>query len=294
LQVISLDSFNLFSTLYTLTSLLHILPAKQQIKILDLNRILAEAEPVVAKAGLYIQEMASKKKHLKIEEKFKNNLVSEVDRNAEQILVTGLKPIIKEAGFLTEEETVSQGEEHLKWVIDPLDGTTNFLRGVPAYCVSVALMEGNSVLIGLVYDCVLNHFYTAVKGQGAFQNGQQLQVNNNSFKQSLFATGFPYYDFSKAQPYLKVFEHLMHHTLGMRRLGSAALDLCHVANGIYDGYFEYSLHPYDVAAGALIVQEAGGTVTDFSGGDGYIFNSEIVAASPKVFKKLSQLLLDNF
>jgi len=205
---------------------------------LELNKLLIEAKPVVEKAGRYIQEMSYKKAQLNIEEKFKNNLVSEVDRIAEEILVEGLNVILPEAGFYTEEETTARSEEKLKWVIDPLDGTTNFLRGVPAYCVSVALVDGKDILIGLVYDCVLSIFYTAVKDGGAFQNEQKLQVANNKFEKSLFATGFPFYDFSKVDAYLEVFTFVMHNSMGIRRLGSAALDLCHVANGTYDGYFE--------------------------------------------------------
>lgn len=258
---------------------------------MELDNILQQAKPVVKKAAQYIQEMALKKETLAIEEKFKNNLVSEVDRNAEIILVEGLSKLIKQAGFLTEEQTVEQTKQEWLWVIDPLDGTTNFLRGVPAYAVSVALMQNDSVMLGLVYDCVLNHFYTAIKGKGAFKNEVPIEVNKNAlYEQSFIATGFPYYDFSKADAYLKVFEHIMHNTLGMRRLGSAALDLCHVATGMYDAYFEYSLHPYDVAAGALIVQEAGGVVSDFSGKDNYIFNQQIIAGNKAIHAKVLALI----
>ena len=262
---------------------------------MDFNNIVQQAKPVIKKAATYIQQMALKKDTLSVEEKFKNNLVSEVDRNAELILVEGLSKIIKQTGFLTEEQTVEQTKQEWLWVIDPLDGTTNFLRGVPAYAVSVALMQHDAVVVGLIYDCVQNHLYTAIKGKGAFKNETPIRVNQNTvFEQSFMATGFPYYDFSKAQAYLKVFEHIMHHTLGMRRLGSAALDLCHVATGMYDAYFEYSLHPYDVAAGALLVQEAGGTVTDFSGQDGYIFNQQIIAGNQAIHTKVLELIQTHF
>jgi len=215
---------------------------------LDFDKILQQTKPVVKQAAQYIQQMALKKDTLSIEEKFKNNLVSEVDRNAEIMLVKGLSKILPQAGFLTEEKTVEQTKQEWLWVIDPLDGTTNFLRGVPAYAVSVGLMQNDTVVLGLVYDCVQDYVYTAVKGNGAFKNETPIHVNRNTiFEQSFIATGFPYYDFSKSKAYLKVFEQLMQHTLGMRRLGSAALDLCHVASGMYDAYFEYSLHPYDVA-----------------------------------------------
>lgn len=262
---------------------------------MELNKILEQAKPIVKQAASYIQEMALIKDTLSVEEKFKNNLVSEVDRNAEIILVEGLSKIIKEAGFLTEEQTVEQSRPEWLWVIDPLDGTTNFLRGVPAYAVSVALMQNDKVVIGLVYDCVQNHFYTAIKGKGAFKNSRAIKVNQNTnYEKAFIATGFPYYDFSKADAYLKVFEHIMHHTMGMRRLGSAALDLCHVATGMYDAYFEYSLHPYDVAAGALIVQESGGVVTDFKGADDYIFNQQIIVGNLTIHKKILELIDKHF
>jgi len=264
------------------------------LKNLDLHKILTEAKPIIEKAGRYIQEMSLKKAQLNIEEKFKNNLVSEVDRIAEEILVEGLNVVLPEAGFYTEEETTKRSEEPLKWVIDPLDGTTNFLRGVPAYCVSVALVDGDTILIGLVYDCVLSTFYTAIKDGGAFQNEQKLQVNNHPFEKALFATGFPFYNYDKAEAYLEVFKYVMYNSMGMRRLGSAALDLCHVANGTYDGYFEWSLQPYDVAAGALIVKEAGGLISDFSGGNDFMAKSEMLAASPVVFERLLAQIKKSF
>ncbi len=262
---------------------------------MDLDSILQQAKPIVQQAARYIQQMALKKDTLAVEEKFKNNLVSEVDREAEIILVDGLSELIDNAGFLTEEQTVEQTKQEWLWVIDPLDGTTNFLRGVPAYAVSVALMQHDTVVLGLIFDCVQNHLYTAIKGEGAFKNNIPIRVNENTvFEQSFIATGFPYYDFSKAQAYLKVFEYIMYNTLGMRRLGSAALDLCHVATGMYDAYFEYSLHPYDVAAGALLVQEAGGNVTDFAGQDGYIYNQQIIAGNQAIHTKILELIRMHF
>jgi len=156
-------------------------------------------------------------------------------------------------------------------------------------------MQNDAVVLGIVYDCVLDYVYTAIKGAGAYKNETPIKVNQNKlFEQSFIATGFPYYDFSKAEAYLKVFEHIMHHTLGMRRLGSAALDLCHVATGMYDAYFEYSLQPYDVAAGALIVQEAGGIVTDFNGRDDYIFNQQIIAGNGAIHTKVLALIESHF
>jgi len=246
---------------------------------LELDNILQDALPVVLEAGAYIYEMSFKKDGLEIDEKFKNNLVSEVDKTAERLLVEGLAPLLPDAGFITEEETIKSTPKEWMWVIDPLDGTTNFLRGVPAYAVSVALMKGDEVMIGIVYNCALDSLFWATKGGGSFQDGQPISVTKRTFKDSLFATGFPYYDFDRTAEYISVLEIFMRDTIGLRRLGSAALDLCYVANGTFDGYFEYSLHSYDVAAGALIVKEAGGEVCDFSGGNNFIFGREIIASN---------------
>lgn len=215
-----------------------------------------------------------------VEMKGKNDLVSYVDKETEKIMVTRLKEILPEAGFITEEGTVETGSEELKWIIDPLDGTTNYIHGVPCYSTSIALARGKELLLGVVYDVVRDRCYHAYQNGGAFCNGQPIQVSQNTnLENGLIATGFPYYNFEKMENYLEILKNLMKDCHGLRRWGSAAIDLVYTATGFFEGFFEYNLNPWDVAAGILIVQEAGGTVTDFSGGDDHLFGREIVAAN---------------
>jgi myo-inositol-1(or 4)-monophosphatase len=220
-----------------------------------------------------------------IEHKGLHDLVSYVDRQSEEQLVQGLQALLPEAGFITEEQTVSQASKPLMWIIDPLDGTTNFTHGLPFFAISVALYDrdAEALLLGVVYESNRSECFSAHAGGGARLNGQPIRVSAaQSLGESLLATGFPYYAFDKMPQYLDVLGHFMKETRGMRRLGSAALDLAYVACGRFEGYFEYNLNSYDVAAGALLVLEAGGFVSDFKGGKNYLFGREIVAATGAV------------
>lgn len=215
-----------------------------------------------------------------VEFKGKNDLVSYVDKETEKQIVTKLKKMLPEAGFITEEGTAGSDGEELKWIIDPLDGTTNYIHGLPCYSTSIALTRGNEVILGVVNDVTRDECYHAYKGGGAYCNDQKIAVSpNTNLEKGLVATGFPYYEFERMDNYLKIITHLMKNCHGLRRWGSAALDLAYVATGRYDGYFEYNLNSYDVAGGAIIVQEAGGTVTDFEGKDNFIFGREIIAGN---------------
>lgn len=216
----------------------------------------------------------------RIEHKGVNDLVSYVDKEAEKQIVGRLMELLPEAGFITEEGTNTTQQERFNWVIDPLDGTTNFIHGLPIFSVSIALMEYQAVVLGVVYEVNLDECFSAVRGGGAFCNDQPIRVSKAiSLTSSLIATGFPYYDFDQVDKYFEVLKFLIRSTHGLRRLGSAAVDLCYVSSGRIEGYFEYNLNSYDVAAGALIVQEAGGTVTDFEGGKDFIFGRQIVATN---------------
>ena len=223
-----------------------------------------------------------------ISDKGLNQLVSFVDVESEKMLVEGLRKIQPNAGFITEEGTLKQGGEFpYYWVIDPLDGTTNFLHGLPVFSISVALMEAEILVAGIVYCPALNEIFTAEKGQGAYLNGKRITVSKTeNLKQSLIATGFPYYQFQHTADYLELLGELMRETQGLRRMGSAAIDLAYTACGRFDGFYELGLSPWDVAAGALIVLEAGGTVTDFSGGKNYLFGGNIVAGNAEVKQAL--------
>jgi myo-inositol-1(or 4)-monophosphatase len=230
-------------------------------------------------------------------EKGLNQLVSFVDIEAEKQLVEGLKKLIPEAGFITEENTVEQlnTELELVWIIDPLDGTTNFIHNLPVYSISIALAKGNEILIGVVYEMGKKDLFMAWQNGGAWCNGEKISVTKTSeLSQSLIATGFPYYEFDQMEAYIKTLTYLMKNTHGLRRLGSAAVDLAYVACGKFDAFFETGLHAWDVAAGCLLVQEAGGTVYDFKGETNYVFGKSITAGNVPVNEILNQLVQSNF
>lgn len=208
-----------------------------------------------------------------------NNLVSYVDKEAEQKLVGQLKQLLPDAGFLAEEGTSISTESGYTWIIDPLDGTTNFMHGLPPYAISVALAEKNDIILGVVYEINRDECFYAVKNGKAFCNGMEIRVSaTENLNASLLATGFPYYHLDKKEVYLEIIKAFLEKTHGIRRLGSAAVDLAYVACGRFDGFFEYNLNAWDVAAGAFIVQRAGGTVTDFSGGNNFLYGGQVMAA----------------
>lgn len=250
---------------------------------------------IAKQAGAFIRAERNKITAHQVEVKSLNSLVTYVDKTSEKMLVEALQQLLPEAGFITEEETIDKKSENLSWIIDPLDGTTNFIHGVPCFSVSIALMEKGKVVIGVIYEVNLNECFYAWKNGGAFLNGIKINVTTTTnISDTLLATGFPYYDYEHIQSYLNLLAELMEKTRGIRRLGSAATDLAYVACGRFDAFYEYSLHAWDVAAGALIVQEAGGKVTDFEGGNNYIFGKEINASNGYIHQELSAIISKNF
>jgi len=248
---------------------------------MNLEQLTLATNNIVANVGSFIQKELDQVKDIDIETKALNSLVSYVDKNAEIQLVKELQLLLPEATFITEEETVKNEEGTYTWIIDPLDGTTNFIHGLPLYSTCIGLMKGDEVILGVVYEINRNECFYAVKGAGAFCNGQPINVTAaDSIDQSLFATGFPIHNFEKIDQYLAILNELMKNAHGLRRMGSAAVDLAYVACGRCEAFFEYNLNPWDVAAGTLIVKEAGGFVSDFSGGNDYIFGREIIAGGP--------------
>ncbi|NQZ79226.1 MAG: inositol monophosphatase, partial [Ekhidna sp.] len=176
------------------------------------------------------------------------------------------------------EETTEQERKEYTWIIDPLDGTTNFVHGIPNYCVSIGLMHAGEIVSGVVYEVANDECFYASKGNGAFLNGSAIKIREDKeIRNCVLATGFPYYNFERLEEYLKILNQLMKDTQGLRRMGSAAADMAYVACGRYGGYFEYNLNSYDIAAGVILVKEAGGSVTDFSGGDDFLFGRQMVA-----------------
>lgn len=230
-----------------------------------------------------------------VELKGHNDLVSYVDKGAEKLIVDRLSELLPEAGFIVEEKTSEKTGDRYSWIVDPLDGTTNFVHGIPCFCVSIALYDHGQPVLGVVHELNLQECFYAWKDGGAWMNGEQIRVSAAvSMADSLIATGFPYYDYERMVPYMKVFDHCMRNTRGLRRLGSAAADLAYVAAGRFEAFYEYGLNPYDVAGGIVLVQEAGGTVTDFSGGDNHTFGREIIASNARIHEEFLNVVKENF
>lgn len=258
---------------------------------LDLPTLTCDVCKIAREAGSLILNERKSFSDKKVEVKGHNDFVSYVDKSAEKLIVDELKKLLPEAGFITEEGTEKQDANPLKWVIDPLDGTTNFIHGVPCFSVSIALLSGKEPLIGVIYEINQDEMFSSWKDGGAFLNNEKITVSSSqAVKDSLFGTGFPYYDYHLLDQYLGLFKHLMKHSHGLRRPGSAATDLAYVASGRFDGFYEYSLSPWDVAAGVLLVREAGGVVSNFDGGDDAIFVREIIATNQGIYEEFLALL----
>ncbi len=228
-----------------------------------------------------------------VSDKGLNQLVSFVDVESERILVDKLRSIRPEAGFITEENTAPEATEgNSLWIIDPLDGTTNFLHGLQVFSISIALMENGMVTAGVVYAPIMQEMFCAEKGKGAWLNDKPIRVSDvDTLKSSLIATGFPYYEFQQTTAYLELLGELMKTTHGLRRMGSAAIDLAYTACGRFDGFYETRLNAWDVAAGSLLVEEAGGKVSDFRQNSNHLFGKQIVAATPGVYRELQPFTL---
>ncbi|UKJ06058.1 inositol monophosphatase family protein [Solitalea lacus] len=263
--------------------------------MIDLENIFLAVKEITLETGAFIRNERKKFNVDKIEYKGLNNLVSYVDKKSEEMLVEALQTILPEAGFVTEEETINKHGEVYNWIVDPLDGTTNFIHGIPNYSISIALHENDQPVLGVVYEVNLDELFYSWKGEKAYLNGKVITVSaNKTLGDSLLATGFPYYDFEKAEQYLQTFKELMQLTHGLRRIGSAAVDLAYVACGRFDGYFEYNLNAYDVAAGAYLVKQAGGTITNFSGGNEYINSREIIAGNGYTGNEILKIAQNHF
>ena len=251
-----------------------------------MHPMLNTAVKAARKAGAIINRAANDIDRLTVQSKRPRDYVSEVDRVAEQAIIETLLDAYPGHGILAEESGRSGGEEHV-WVIDPLDGTTNFLHGLPQYAVSIALLHKGVLQHAVVYDPARNELFTASRGAGAFLNERRIRVSKQAkMDDALIGTGFPFREFQHADAYLGMFKDMMLKTAGLRRPGSASLDLAWVACGRYDGFFELGLHQWDFAAGALLVLEAGGLVGDFQGNETYLQSGHIVAGNPKIFGQM--------
>jgi len=253
-----------------------------------------QVQEIARETGKFIREEGKKIKVSDIEFKGITSLVTYVDKTAEARIVEAVKQLVPDSGFVAEEGTADSHNEKYTWIIDPLDGTTNFIHGIAPHSVSIALKEDDKIVLGVVYEVKLNEMFYAWKDSAAYLNGNKIRVSPNSKSEhALIATGFPYYDFDRVDDYIAAMKHLMKHTRGLRRLGSAAVDLSYVAAGRFDAFYEHALHAWDVAAGAFIIQQAGGKITDFNGGENWLFGGEIIAASNNYFDEFYQVINRN-
>jgi myo-inositol-1(or 4)-monophosphatase len=258
---------------------------------MDLVRVCNGVIELARETGAFIRTERKKFTIQNIESKGRHNFVTYVDKESERLLVNGLRTLIPDSGFIVEEGTSSETGDIYTWIVDPLDGTTNFIHGAPPYAISIALKQNSEIVLGVVYEVTGDECFYSTKGNGVFLDDKEIEVSAvERVTDSLIATGFPYNDFNRIAPFMSSLDYFFNNSHGVRRLGSAATDLAYVACGRYDAFYEYNLSPWDVAAGAFLVQQAGGSVSDFQGGNDFLFGKEIIASTYKVFKEFQGII----
>jgi len=256
-----------------------------------MNPILTNAVKAARRAGAIINRASQDIGSLKVQSKNYNDYVTEVDQASERAIIETLREAYPDHGFLGEESGHDRSDAENVWIIDPLDGTTNFIHGFQQYSVSIALRQRGQITQAVVYDPSRNDLFTATRGAGAFLNDRRIRVSKRTkIQDSMLGTGFPFRDFTHLETYINMFRDMVKKSAGLRRPGSAALDLAYVAAGYFDGFWEMNLSQWDIAAGSLLVQEAGGIVGDFEGNESWLETGHIVAANPKVFAQMLQVL----
>lgn len=263
---------------------------------MDLQHICEEVKQLSKDVGAFIREQLHEVSTDQIITKDHNSLVTYVDQTAEKKIVARLQELLPAASFITEEDTVAQESGNsLVWIIDPLDGTNNFLQKIPHFAVSIALRKDDEMVIGVVYDVMRQECFSAVKGEGAFVDDKKILVSQkDQIDDCVLATGFPYSKSMNFKPLINTLEHWMLHARGIRRFGAAALDLCFVAAGRIDCYYELKLNIWDVAAGMLIVEEAGGRLSDYKGGNTFKEGNQVVASNGHIHQYIIDVLRRNF
>lgn len=262
---------------------------------MDLKALTEDVVAISMRIGAYQKKEQLRFSQKQVEVKGFNDFVSYVDKNSEQMFASELTKLFSKAGFIGEENSSGNQSKEFNWIVDPLDGTTNFVHGLPAFCTSTALVNEDDLLLGVICDPNLDECFYAYQNGGSYLNGDSIRVSKTeNLKSSLLATGFPYNDFGKAEEYLHVFKAFMNSTRGIRRIGSAAIDLAYVACGRFDGFYEYGLNPWDVSAGAILVSEAGGVVTDFNGTSKYVENKTLVASNQKISSSMLKIIGRHF
>lgn len=256
-----------------------------------MHPMLNTAIKAARRAGNVINRASLDLGQLTIGVKQQNDFVTEVDRAAEAIIIETLREVYPSHAILAEESGLSEQTSEFQWIIDPLDGTTNFIHGFPQYAISIALAHKGILTHAVVYDPNRNELFTASKGGGAFLNDKRIRVSKCvKLEESLLGTGFPYRLFDHVDTYLAIFKEMTKRSVGVRRPGAASLDLAWVACGRIDGFWEFGLAPWDMAAGALLILEAGGLVSDLAGDSNYLQTGNIVGGTPKVFNQLLQTI----
>lgn len=246
-------------------------------------------------AGNFILRGQEDIEKLTIIEKAPNDFASQIDRNAEEIIIETIKKSYPQHTILAEETGHMPNDSDITWIIDPLDGTTNFLHRFPQFCVSIAVKQQDKLLHGVIYDPIRDELFTASRGNGAQMNGRRLRVSNlEKMDKALLGTGLPYREFDNFDEYFSYFKALIPQCAGIRRAGAAALDLAYVAAGRLDGFWELGLKPWDIAAGALLIQEAGGWITTLEGNSDFLYASSILAATPKIHQLMQELYRTHF
>jgi len=258
-----------------------------------MHPLLNTAVKAARKAGAIINRASLDLDLVRVTTKGHADFVTEIDKAAEQAIIETLSQAYPDHGFLGEESGAHRpaGAADYTWIIDPIDGTTNFIHGFPQYAVSIGCLHGGQITQGVIYDPSRNDLFTATRGRGAFLNDRRLRVSKrDQLKDSLIGTGFPFRDMGRLDQYLKLFRHLTANTAGLRRPGAASLDLAYVAAGRLDAFFEYGLKPWDMAAGSLLVVEAGGLICDDAGGTDYLGNGNVVCGNPKIHAQLLRII----
>jgi myo-inositol-1(or 4)-monophosphatase len=256
-----------------------------------LKTLCSDIEAAALTASEFIKKESASFDINDTESKGLNNFVTYVDKGSERMLVEKLGPLIPDAGFIAEEGTSTKKGLKYNWIIDPLDGTTNFLHGVRPYAISIGLMEYGEVIAGVVHEVGGNETFTAWRDGGAWLNGKNIHVSGTqSLSGSLAATGFPYNLFDRLDPYMNLLTYLVKKTHGVRRLGSASIDLAYVACGRFDLFFEYDLKLWDIAAGMLLVREAGGRFSDFSGNMNNLTGDETIASNALIYNEILEII----
>lgn len=258
---------------------------------MNLDAIIEQVKEVAIEIGEFIDNEKSVYNTSDKEKKGVHNFVTYVDKESEEKIVSNLAKILPNAGFIAEEGTASNKADKYNWVIDPLDGTTNFIHGMPPFAISIGLIENNKPILGVIYEIGLKECFYAHKESKAYLNNNEIKVSDvDKVYDSLIATGFPYTNFSRMEGYFETMDYFMRNSHGLRRLGSAATDMAYVACGRCDAFYEYGLNSWDIAAGCIIIEQAGGKISDFTGGDNYLFDKEIIACNSNIYKEFYKIV----